>query len=149
MARKRTHPEIETQLFLASRRRCAFCFGLNGDVQEKKGQIAHVDHDPSNSDFENLVFLCMEHHDQYDSRTTQSKGLTQKELLAYRGHLYEYVKDQMPISWPDATPVKGKTSKKHPGQISVELYDRRLKIYHSARDLIIYVIRSASVDLQR
>jgi hypothetical protein len=122
---------------------------LNGDVQEKKGQIAHVDHDPSNSDFENFAFLCMEHHDQYDSKTRQSKGLTQKELLTYRRHLYEYVKEQMPISWPDAMPVQGKASKKHSAPIPVELYDRRLKIYHSARDLIIHVIRYASVELQQ
>jgi hypothetical protein len=91
----------------------------------------------------------MEHHDQYDSKTRQSKGLTQKELLAYRRHLYEYVKDQMPIPWPDTVLAKGKTSKKRSVPISVELYDRRLKIYHFARDLIIHVIRYASVDLQR
>jgi hypothetical protein len=70
-------------------------------------------------------------------------------LLAYRGHLYEYVKEQMPISWPDATPVKGKASKKPSAQIPVELYDRRLKIYHSARDLIIHVMQYAAVELQR
>lgn len=91
----------------------------------------------------------MEHHDQYDSKTRQSKGLTQKELLAYRRHLYEYVKDQMPIPWPDTVLAKGKTSKKRSVPISVELYDRRLKIYHFARDLIIHVIRYASVELQQ
>jgi ribosomal protein L15E len=45
-----------------------------------KGQIAHVDHDATNNDPDNLVWLCLDHHDQNDSRTSQSKGLTISEL---------------------------------------------------------------------
>ena len=60
---------------------------LTGDLSEKKGQIAHLDRDPSNSDPDNLAFLCLEHHDEYDSRPSQSKGLTIEEVKRYRADL--------------------------------------------------------------
>jgi hypothetical protein len=53
---------------------------LEGDFTRKKGQIAHIDQDSSNPDESNLVYLCFEHHDEYDSSTSQSKGITQAEL---------------------------------------------------------------------
>jgi hypothetical protein len=116
----------------------------------EKRQIAHVDQGPSNSNIDNLAYLCLEHHDPYDSKTSQSKGLTPNELVAYRTKLYKYLEEKMPIPWPDATPIKGKASKQHSAQIPLELYDRRLKIYHSARNFIIHVNNYyASVKLQR
>jgi hypothetical protein len=53
-----------------------------------RGQLAHLDHDRSNKTLENAVFLCLDHHDQYDSSTSQSKGITADELRAYREQLY-------------------------------------------------------------
>jgi hypothetical protein len=55
----------------------------------RKGQIAHLNHDRSDSRFENLVFLCLEHHDDYDSRTSQSKGFLIDEVREYRDRLYD------------------------------------------------------------
>jgi hypothetical protein len=46
-----------------------------------------LDHDSSNSVQDNLVFLCLNHHDQYDSTTRQSKNLTQAEVRYYRDEL--------------------------------------------------------------
>ena len=57
----------------------------------KTGQIAHLDGDRSNSSVDNLAFLCLVHHDQYDSRTSQSKNLTIEEVKAYRSELYDQV----------------------------------------------------------
>ena len=88
MSRPKIPPSTETDLLVRSRRRCALCFGLDHDLGIKKGQIAHIDHDPKNNDFDNLVWLCLDHHDQYDSRTSQSKGLTQHEVRHYRDDLY-------------------------------------------------------------
>jgi hypothetical protein len=73
-----------------SRRRCALCFGLNASHAIVQGQIAHLDHNPDNNAPENLAWLCLNHHDQYDSRTSQSKGLTQPEVLHYRADLYAF-----------------------------------------------------------
>jgi hypothetical protein len=79
---------IQSQLFDQSRRRCAICYALDGDLSEKSGQIAHLDHQPTNNTVANLCFLCLNHHDRYDSRTSQSKGLSEHEVKGYRDKLY-------------------------------------------------------------
>ena len=61
---------------------------LHEDDALKKGQIAHLDQDPSNNNLANLAFLCLDHHDEYDSKTSQSKGLTKGEIVRYRDELY-------------------------------------------------------------
>ncbi|TWT29799.1 hypothetical protein KOR42_54970 [Thalassoglobus neptunius] len=76
-------------MLLKSRRRCCLCFWLNGIDDVVKGQIAHLDQDSSNSSFENLAFLCFEHHDEYDSRPNVSKGLQQPEVTQWRDELYK------------------------------------------------------------
>jgi hypothetical protein len=89
MKRKKIATETETLVLTRSRRRCALCFGLDGDVQQKAGQLANLDQDPGNGQEDNLAYLCISHHDQYDSRTSQSKGLTANEVKRYRTLLYE------------------------------------------------------------
>ena len=80
---------VETQVLTASQRKCCLCYYLKGIRSHRKGQIAHLNRDPSDSRFENLVWLCLEHHDEYDSRTSQSKGLTPEEVRTHRDHLYQ------------------------------------------------------------
>jgi hypothetical protein len=92
MPRKRLPTEIETLILTQSRRRCCVCYALKGDDSEKKGQIAHLDQDPSNNDSNNLAFICFDHHDQYDSQTSQSKNLTISEVKQYKLELIEYFK---------------------------------------------------------
>lgn len=87
--RKPIPKETETRVLTSSARRCALCFGLNGDLHEKRqGQIAHLDHDPANFAFDNLAWLCFNHHDAYDTTTRQSKNYTIGELKAHRDALY-------------------------------------------------------------
>jgi hypothetical protein len=89
MSRRRaTRKSVETYILLASRRRCCLCFFLKSRDEERKGQIAHLNHDPSDPRFDNLVWLCLEHHDEYDGKTSQSKGFTPDEVRAYRDQLY-------------------------------------------------------------
>lgn len=82
--------KIQADVLQRSRRRCCVCYGLNRDLEIKKGQIAHLDQDRGNNDPANLVFLCFEHHDEYDTKTSQSKGLRQKEVECYRSELDVY-----------------------------------------------------------
>jgi hypothetical protein len=103
--RKRIPQEVETEVLVRSRRRCCICYGLKQDLKEKRGQIAHLDQDPSNPDFDNLTYLCLDHHDQYDSRTSQSKGLTEREVKEYRHRLYEKVAQMDRASWPGGIAV--------------------------------------------
>ena len=88
--RKAISQDIQAAVLVLSRRRCALCYGLEGDLEQKRGQIAHVSHDSSNAALENLAFLCLTHHDAYDSRTSQSKGYTESELRHYRQKLYDH-----------------------------------------------------------
>lgn len=91
MAKRPKIPKkTETEVLKRSRRRCCICFGLDGDDATKKGQIAHLDGDPSNNDIGNLAWLCFNHHEEYDSKTSQSKKLTRHEVETYRQDLYEH-----------------------------------------------------------
>ncbi|WP_371435200.1 hypothetical protein [Polaromonas sp.] len=90
MMRKRIPKETETAVLTMSGRRCCFCFFLSGVTSQKQGQIAHVNRDSCDFALDNLAFLCLEHHDAYDSATSQSKGYTPHELKHYRGQLYKH-----------------------------------------------------------
>lgn len=92
MKKRRTIPKsTETEVLTKSRRRCCICFGLSNDIRIKTGQIAHLDKDCSNNNPDNLAFLCLKHHDEYDSRTSQSKGFTEKEVKKYREDLFDSI----------------------------------------------------------
>ena len=92
MSTGRTKPneKIQADVLQRSRRRCCICYGLHRDLETKRGQIAHLDQNRGNNDPANLVFLCFEHHDEYDTKTSQSKGLRQKEVESYRSELDVY-----------------------------------------------------------
>ncbi len=91
--RKPSPREIELTVLDRSRRRCALCFHLKGDLTEKLGQIAHLDDNPGNSAEDNLVFLCMDHHSLYDSTTSQHKNYTIQEVKAARNRLYQAIEE--------------------------------------------------------
>jgi len=91
-----TPNDIETRVLTASGRRCCLCFFLHSRDDVRKGQIAHLNRESSDSSFENLVWLCFDHHDEYDSRTSQSKGLKISEVRAYRDKLYEIRQSVLP-----------------------------------------------------
>lgn len=94
--RTKMPPEIAAAVLVACRRRCCLCFALDADSSEKKGQIAHLDRDPSNNDLDNLVFLCLPHHNEYDSRPRQSKGFGRRELKKYWASLRAFVDANLP-----------------------------------------------------
>ncbi len=97
MPRVRVPEEVQTAVLVLSRRRCAFCYGLNNDQEVKDGQIAHINRNASDNRQDNLAFLCLLHHDQYDAKRSQSKGLTENELRTYRNKLYEqFNKEESP-----------------------------------------------------
>lgn len=92
--RKKLSAESETQLLVACRRRCCACAFLDGNFAVRSGQIAHLDQDRGNNALDNLAWLCLEHHDAYDSTTSQSKGMTQGELRRYRDELVSLVRQE-------------------------------------------------------
>lgn len=92
MARKALQANVVDSVLVSCRRRCCICFGLNRDSTEKAGQIAHLDRDNQNGALDNLAFLCLQHHDEYDRRPSQSKGLTIGEVKQFRAELRGTVK---------------------------------------------------------
>jgi len=91
MARVPVPEDNQAQVLILSRRRCCICYGLHRDVEIKRGQIAHLDRDNTNYDMDNLTFLCLVHHDEYDGTTSQSKGLRGSEVKQYRQLLYDTI----------------------------------------------------------
>jgi len=92
-ARKLPSDADVADLLIKTRRRCCLCVYLDGSTDRRKVQIAHIDGDRSNSSTDNLVPLCLDHHDEYDSRTSQSKGINQHELRAYKERLILEIAD--------------------------------------------------------
>src|ERR1035441_1154139 len=90
--RKPVPPEVERRVLAESRRRCAICFFYDNDSGQKRGQIAHLDRMRSNSTEDNLAFLCLNHHSEYDSATSQHKNYTMAEVKAARNSLYQWAK---------------------------------------------------------
>ena len=82
---------VETEVLTKSRRRCCVCFGLYGELETKPGQIAHVDGDRTNAAPDNLAWLCLAHHDQLDTKISQSKGLTASEVKSFRTELWQAI----------------------------------------------------------
>jgi hypothetical protein len=89
MARKAISDATQASVLQKSRRRCCLCFGLNSEDEVKKGQLAHLDGDNKNSAEDNLAFLCLEHHDEYDSIPRLSKGLREQEVRRWRDEPYK------------------------------------------------------------
>jgi hypothetical protein len=88
VSRKVIPDEVQQVILTKSRRRCCLCFWLDGKDDVQRGQIAHIDHNNENADEKNLVFLCLDHHDQFDGKTSQSKGLKPDEVRHWRDELY-------------------------------------------------------------
>ena len=92
--RKSIPAGIEARVLIDSSRRCCLCFGLEQDFKIKDGQIAHIDRDSSNSTYDNLAWLCLNHHNQYDTMPRLTKRLIPKELKGYRERLYQLVAEK-------------------------------------------------------
>jgi len=83
MAKNRLKIPQKTQdeVIVKSRRKC-YC-GKEGD------QIHHIDGNPSNNDFDNLVFLCYKHHNEFETKGGIRKRPTPNQLKKLRDKHYE------------------------------------------------------------
>lgn len=82
--RKKLVDTIASQVMIDCKRRCAICVGINQDRESKRGQIAHIDRNRQNNKYANLAFLCIPHHDDYDTVPRQSKSWSPHELRHYK-----------------------------------------------------------------
>jgi len=70
------------------------CYALDRDNRQKNGQIAHINRKSSISTIENLAYLCLDHHNAYDSRMKQTKNYTPNELSSYKAELEAYISQE-------------------------------------------------------
>ena len=63
----------------ASDRTCCIC-----RERGKRFQIHHIDGDPGNNEFENLVVLCLEDHDRTQSKGGFGRKLDADEIIQSR-----------------------------------------------------------------
>ena len=72
------------------------CVCLRGDWTDKQVQIAHLSQDSSDSAYENLAVLCLSHHDEYDTKRSQSKGFSPDEVRCYKEFLVREIASKLP-----------------------------------------------------
>lgn len=93
IARARVPDDIQHGILDRSRRRCALCIHFDNDWKQKDGQLAHLDQNSSNFAEDNLAFLCLPHHDEYDTQRRQTKKLTITEAKTARDRLYAFIEN--------------------------------------------------------
>jgi len=116
----------------------------------KQGQVAHIDQDSANNAYANLVFLCLPHHDQYDSTTSQSKNFSSGEVRKYQRELDGYLKQEAATPWPDfrhrnGTRVNAEAPAR-PSTSSPDVYERRIVIYRALRSFLLKALRGATLS---
>jgi hypothetical protein len=84
------------------------CFHLDGDLKQKSGQIAHLDGDWTNEAEDNLAWMCMPHHSEYDSTTSQHKNYTIAEIKEMRRRLYEAIATRQHLTASSSQPPAGR-----------------------------------------
>src|SRR5215469_6188264 len=136
MNRKNFPAEVEGQVLIACRRRCVLCYVLDNDLGWKKGQLAHIDRDPTNMKLENAAYLCATHHDEYDGRPSQTKRFTPAELIAWQAELRSVM--ESPDWWRLRGPSvhRGKEKKGAKRGVSLDVYERRLPMYHTTTQFV-------------
>jgi hypothetical protein len=139
--------EVQLEILLKCRRTCALCYYLEGELNWKPGQLAHIDRDPSNVSKENAAYLCMPHHDEYDSERSQTKKFLPAELKACQEQLYEVFKGN---DWRSvgSRSVEHTSRHKHPG-VSLQVYERRLPIYKATIEFLRDVLVNLKPDIPR
>jgi hypothetical protein len=158
MSRKHISPTIQADVIHSTRRKCPICFSYEFDTNIQKGQIAHIDKDSSNNNPENLIFLCLRHHDEYDSKTSQSKGITKEELRKCDNELKEYLSKSFPGSLTfqnesQNTDIEARINRSisntnNQSPISAVVYKLRLPVYYSYRDFLWKIIRDANYEMK-
>jgi hypothetical protein len=82
--RERISAKVAAIVTTQSCRRCALCYGLNGDLAVKAGQIVHINRKASQSAPANLIWLCLPHHAEYDSVSNRNRGFSADELKIHQ-----------------------------------------------------------------
>ena len=130
---------VQVAVVTRCRRKCAMCFALDNDRDEKRGQLAHIDRNHSNNTMENAAYLCLKHHDLYDTSYSQSKRYLPDELREYQRTLWASLE-----SFQIGTEMEPITR----ADVSLEVFERRVPVYRTARKFVRDVMENLCPDLK-
>lgn len=145
MARKAVPRAAQHAILVKSRRRCAFCYHLETDTGLKEGQIAHIDRNAENNAEDNLVWLCREHHDRYDSKPSQTKGFMPEEARTAKTALENAVEQDFGAFLKGSGSAKKNAKGKPVRGVSTEVYGLRYPVYAAFRKFVLSILTSAEV----
>ena len=77
--RKKIPQPTEARLMFNADHTCCIC-----QQKGKPVQINHMDGDPSNNDYDNLIVLCLDHHEVVSRKSHMAKGYSVGELKLYK-----------------------------------------------------------------
>ncbi len=90
VTRKKIASALAERVQFASDRTCCIC-----RVPGRRCQIAHIDNDSSNDAFDNLAFLCFDHHDEAHIEGGLARNLTPGIVRLYNESWREIVKGKL------------------------------------------------------
>ncbi len=100
--RVRSRP-IEDEVIHKSNLQCCVC-KMRGD------HLHHLDGDPSNTVEDNLAFLCFDHHEQAERKSSLRKGLSPGVIRKYREEHYQAIQmEKERLARLMDQPIKGLT----------------------------------------
>lgn len=103
--------DLSVEVLFASDRTCCVC-----RERGKSTQIHHLDEDPTNHVFDNLALVCLQCHDETQTRGGFGKHLTEPVVRRYRDEWLERVRyrrdtaDQLAVSKMTTKPLKSGTA---------------------------------------
>ena len=136
--------DIEIAILSKSKRRCALCFFLELSNGVARGQIAHIDRDKTNGVERNLAYLCLEHHDAYDTTPSQSKRFQPQELSQAKDLLEEWVQKWSTAGF-ESGPLSEREIPKVNTRVRPEIFDRRLPVYRAFHRFVVSVVSEGKV----
>src|SRR4051812_33274280 len=97
-ATKRRRRAIPTRIVALVMRavdmRCCLCEWRTELPPRCRGQVHHIDGNPSNNRVSNLVWLCLTHHEEVGSKGQSTRRLPADAVREYRHELQDYLKRQ-------------------------------------------------------
>lgn len=101
--------EVGADVRFAVDSRCCLCewHGAFPPPRTQNGQIHHLDGDRSNSDPDNLVWLCLDHHEEAGKKGRVSRNLSPATIRRYRTLLQRTIARQR-SNWMSSVP-KGRS----------------------------------------
>ncbi|MCE8032180.1 HNH endonuclease [Billgrantia tianxiuensis] len=108
MPRKAIPPTLKNKLLYESQYCCAIC-------QKSGCQIHHIDQDHSNNTEDNLIVLCVAHHDEAHTMRTMSNNLDARALRHAKSEWTKQVRNSRTL----AATLEGQTKNTKNGWLSV------------------------------